>query len=138
MMYGMAEDKALPKQLLYTTPSGVPGLAIVLATFFAMILVFFGDLALVARISVSGMFIIFIIDNLSVVMLRLKKLNLERPFKIPFSIANVPIIPLLATLLMVGFLTYEFISDPMMLLGFFGLAAVGLVLNESEHWLTGD
>ena len=138
MMYGMAEDRALPKQLLHTTSSGVPGLAIVLATLFSMLLIFLGDISFVARISVSGMFLLFIVDNLSVVALRLRRPGHERPFKIPLSIRNVPVMPLIASMLMVALLAYEFSSHPEMLAGFLALAAVGLLLNESERRLTGD
>ncbi|RLG19750.1 hypothetical protein DRN67_01910 [Candidatus Micrarchaeota archaeon] len=138
MMYGMAEDRALPSKLLQTTKSGVPGLAIIFATFLSILLAFFSNLSTVARISVSGMFMIFIFDNLSVIALRLKKPEHERQFKIPFSIANIPLLPVLSVLFIISLLILEFASDQTLLLGFLALAATGLILNESEYRLTGD
>ncbi|VVC03565.1 Amino acid permease [Candidatus Burarchaeum australiense] len=138
IIYGMAEDKALPRQLLHTTSSGAPGLAILVTIIPIIPLIFMGDISLLARVSVSGMFILFIFDNLSVIALRLKQPGLARPFRIPFSIANVPMLPLIAALATVGLLAYELYYHPLMLEGFVGLALVGLVLNEAEYRLTGD
>jgi len=135
LIYGMAEDKALPHRLLSTNKSGVPGLAVLIATIFSICLVFYGDLGLVARLAVSAMFILFIFDNLSLIRLRLTSPKLARPFRIPLSIANVPITAVLAILSMGYLLAYEFLNFPGLLAGLVVLTIVGLLLNKAEYWL---
>ncbi|MFA6035453.1 MAG: amino acid permease [Candidatus Micrarchaeia archaeon] len=138
LMYGMAEDHALPKRFLSTNKSGVPGLAVLIATIFSICLVFYGDLGLVARLAVSAMFVLFIFDNLSLIRLRLASPKLARPFRIPLSIANVPITSVLAILFMSYLLIYEFMSYTNLFMGLLVLTAIGLVLNKAEYWLTRD
>ncbi len=138
LMYGMAEDKALPKRFLSTNKNGVPGLAVLIATIFSICLVFYGDLGLVARLAISAMFILFIFDNLSLIRLRLARPDLPRPFRIPLSIANVPITAVLAILSMGGLLAYEFMNYSNLFLGLVMLTVIGLALNKAEYWLTRD
>jgi APA family basic amino acid/polyamine antiporter len=138
MMYGMAKEKALPGQLLSTTRSGVPGNAIIISTALSVLFVLVGDIEFIARISVAGLLMTFIIDNLSVICLRLKKPGLERPFRIPFSISRIPLFPALAIVSMGLLLVHEFWAGPALLLGFAGLVIAGIALNEAEYRLTGD
>lgn len=138
MMYGMAKEKALPGQLLSTTRSGVPGNSIIISTALSVLFVLVGDIEFIARISVAGLLMTFIIDNLSVIYLRLKKSGLERPFRIPFSIGRIPLFPALAIVSMGLLLVHEFWVGPALLLGFAGLVIAGIALNEAEYRLTGD
>ncbi|MDO8339583.1 MAG: APC family permease [Candidatus Burarchaeum sp.] len=137
-IYGMAEDCALPTIFLRTTSRGAPAFAIAAATLLALPLVFTGNLSLLAQVSVSGMFIVFIVDNLSVVVLRHTMPDMKRPFIVPLSIGRIPIIPILSCITLVSLLAYEFISDPALLVGFGALAILGILANEGEYRLTGD
>jgi APA family basic amino acid/polyamine antiporter len=66
-----------------------------------------GGLGLVASVTDFAVYSTFVAVNLSVVALRRRAPDLVRPFRIPFSIAGIPITPILAlgaVLLMAAFL----------------------------------
>ncbi len=49
-----------------------------------------GDIELVARIATITIFLTFLVVNLSVIALRVKQPELERPYRIPWNIGGVP------------------------------------------------
>jgi basic amino acid/polyamine antiporter, APA family len=73
-----------------------PAMAIIFAASVAVCFSLIGDVKEVALITNFLMFITFIIINCTVIYLRIKKPDLERPFKIPFNIKNIPILSVLA------------------------------------------
>jgi APA family basic amino acid/polyamine antiporter len=96
MMYGMARDKALPEGIGKVSPKfKTPALAILLTMIFTMVPLFFGDIRIVADATVFGVLLTFFLVNLSLIVLRKKKPNLERPFKQKPNISWMPIIALL-------------------------------------------
>ena len=96
MMYGMARDKALPEGISKVSPKfKTPFLAILLTMIFTIIPLFFGDIRLVADATVFGVLITFFLVNLSLIYLRRKKPDLERPFKQKPNIGWLPIVALL-------------------------------------------
>jgi APA family basic amino acid/polyamine antiporter len=96
MMYGMARDKALPEGISKVSSKfKTPALAVLLTTIFTLIPLFFGDIRLVADATVFGVLITFFLVNLSLIVLRRKKPNVERPFKQKPNIGWMPIIGLL-------------------------------------------
>jgi len=96
MMYGMARDKALPEGLSKVSPKyRTPALAILMTMILAIIPLFLGDISTVADATVFGVLITFFLVNLSLIVLRKKKPELERPFKLKPNIRWLPIVALL-------------------------------------------
>jgi APA family basic amino acid/polyamine antiporter len=105
MMYGMARDKALPEGLSKVSPKyRTPALAVLITMILTMIPLFLGDISLVANATVFGVLITFFLVNLSLIALRRKKPDLERPFKLKPNIGWVPIIALLGCIVCFGLL----------------------------------
>ncbi len=106
MMYGMARDKALPIGLSKVSPKfKTPALAILVTMILTIIplgLYFFGDISTVADATVFGVLITFFLVNLSLIVLRKKKPELERPFKLKPNIRWLPIVGLLGCIACFG------------------------------------
>lgn len=95
-VYGMAGEKALPKFLAQIDEKTcTPYRAIELLLILAIVFIFFKNLNLVANIATTTLFITFIMINLAVIVLRFKEPGMQRIFKVPGAIANIPLIPLL-------------------------------------------
>ena len=105
MMYGMARDKALPEGLSKVSPKyRTPALAVLITMILTMIPLFLGDIQDIANATVFGVLITFFMVNLSLIALRRKKPDLERPFKLKPNIGWVPIIALLGCIVCFGLL----------------------------------
>ncbi len=55
---------------------------------------FIGDIVIVANIVVFAVVITFAMVNLSVILLRYVRPDMERPFRVPLNIGKFPILPL--------------------------------------------
>jgi basic amino acid/polyamine antiporter, APA family len=69
-----------------------------------------GKIETVAMIANIFIFITFIVVNLSVIRLRIKDKDSERPFRIPINIKGIPVISVLGilmTLLLLGYSIYS-------------------------------
>ncbi len=105
MMYGMARDKALPEKLSKISPEfRTPTTAVVLTMCFTLIPILFGDISVVAHATVFGVLINFILVNISLLALRKKKPDIERPFKLKPSIKGFPVIALLGSIICIALL----------------------------------
>jgi len=105
MMYGMARDKALPEGLSkVSSKHRTPALAILVTMMLAIIPLFLGDIRTVADATVFGVLVTFFLVNLSLIVLRKKKPELERPFKLKPNISWLPIIALLGCIACFGLL----------------------------------
>jgi len=105
MMYGMARDKALPEGLAKISPKHrIPTLSVFLTMILTIIPVFFGDISIVANATVFGVLINFFLVNISLIALRRRKPEIERPFKLKPSIGFIPIIALLGAIVCIGLL----------------------------------
>lgn len=96
MVYGIANDGSLPR-LLSTVhgKTGTPWLAILVVMLLSMFFSMLGSLEVLAGVTNFAAFTIFAIVNSSLIWLRFKRPDADRPFKVPFSIRKVPVIPLL-------------------------------------------
>ena len=105
LMYGMADDGALPR-LLSTIHSKrrTPWVSIALTSFIAMLATLPGNITVVASLTDVGIFLAFISVNIAVIVLRYSRPNLRRPFKYPVNIGRFPILALVGFILM--YLTY--------------------------------
>ena len=105
MMYGMARDKALPEKLSKISPEfRTPTIAVVLTMCFTIVPICFGDISVVAHATVFGVLINFFLVNISLIALRKKKPDLERPFELKPSYKGIPIIALLGSIICIGLL----------------------------------
>ncbi|MFW9937727.1 MAG: APC family permease [Candidatus Thorarchaeota archaeon] len=105
MMYGMARDKALPESLAKISPTHrIPTLSVFLTMILTIIPVFFVDISIVANATVFGVLINFFLVNISLIALRRRKPEMERPFKLVPNIGWIPMIALLGALVCFGLL----------------------------------
>ena len=93
MVYGMAEERALPKKfMLVDKKTKTPWVAVFLIMIVTILFILIGDIKLVAGFANLGLFITFAFVNLAVVVLRYKRPYLDRRFKVALIIGkfNVP------------------------------------------------
>jgi APA family basic amino acid/polyamine antiporter len=104
LTFGMARNGALPARLAAVREeTRVPAMAIIAAAAGAGAFVLFRDLALVAGVTDFAVYVVFLAVNATVVILRVRRPELPRPFRIGGTVAGVPIVPVLgfaATVLM--------------------------------------
>ncbi|MFB0522632.1 MAG: APC family permease [Candidatus Bathyarchaeia archaeon] len=92
MIYGMAKEGAFPSLLSRIDPKkDTPGLAIVVTMLVSILFLFIGDLELVAALTSFGAFITFAFVNISLIYIRYRRAELERPFRAPLNIGRFPI-----------------------------------------------
>ena len=80
--------------------------ALVLIAAIVCALALIGDIAIVARIATVSIFLSFLLVNASAIVLRWREPELVRPYKMPFHMGKVPVIPVVAivcTLVLFGF-----------------------------------
>ncbi len=108
LLYAMARAGALPAALATVRgPGRAPQLAAVAALLAAVPFAASGGLGLVASVTDFAVYSTFVAVNISVIALRRSAPDAARPFRIPGSIAGVPVTPILAlftVLVMVAFL----------------------------------
>ena len=108
LLFTMSRGGALPLYLsLVSRRSGAPRLA-ALATFaVAAPFALSGGIALIAEVTNFAIYVTFVAVNCSVIRLRFLLPSVPRPFRIPFSVAGVPVPAVLAlatTILMMAYL----------------------------------
>jgi len=105
MIYGMARDKALPEGLSkISSKFKTPGLAVLITMILAIVPLFLGDIRTVADATVFGVLVTFFLVNLSLIVLRKKRPDLERPFKLKPNIRWLPVVALLGCIACFGLL----------------------------------
>ena len=111
IIYGMAAHRTLPmllSRIHYKTKT--PWIAVLAIMFTAIIFAFMENITTVANISVFAIVITFAMVNLSVILLRYREPDIERPFKVPINIGKFPILPLFGVIvsayMMTQFNTY--------------------------------
>jgi APA family basic amino acid/polyamine antiporter len=94
-IYGMSREGRLPRFFSRISVRGTPAMAVALTLVLSAGFSLLEDLSLVAEITNLGTFITFCSVNLAAIWLRLKKPELERPFRTPFEVKGIPIISLI-------------------------------------------
>lgn len=135
MIYGVARDGSLPVMFSAIHKSrGTPwaaALAIMIACmFFAAI----GDLRVLASVANFAAFAIFFSVNLSLIWLRFKMPEAERPFRVPLSLGKLPILPTLGLISCVILISYLDLLG--VILGIAALAIGGSAYTVSKAQLT--
>lgn len=99
----------------HLSPRKTPVAALVFISLVAGAFALIGDIAIVARIATVSIFLTFTLVNLSALMLRIRKPDLKRPYRMPLHLGRVPAIPVLAillTLLLMGFTIAALVAGP--------------------------
>lgn len=93
ILYGISKDSALPAVFgIIHQKRKTPWIAVIIIGFLSIVFVFAGDIATIANISVFTIIMVFILVNLSLIWLRYKEPNYERPFKSPLNVKKFPIL----------------------------------------------
>jgi len=129
MIYGLSEAGELPKVFSKIHPkTRTPHVSIIAALAISMIFVILGDIKLVASITDFTAFTVFILVNLSAIVLRYRKPEINRLFKSPFNLGKFPLLPffgLLSCLIMIYHLEIKSIIISLLIIG------IGIILLSS-------
>lgn len=94
ILYGIARDRTLPTILSAVHQKRkTPWVAVIVIGALSSAFIFSGNISTVANISVFAIIMVFILVNFSLIWLRFKEPNAERPFVIPFNVKRFPILP---------------------------------------------
>ncbi|PIW32597.1 MAG: amino acid transporter [Nitrosopumilales archaeon CG15_BIG_FIL_POST_REV_8_21_14_020_37_12] len=95
IFYGMARGGSLPKKLgVIHQKTKTPWLAVVIIFLTTLGFCFIRDIVVVANIVVFAVVVTFAMINLSVILLRYVKPEMERPYRVPVNIGKFPVLPL--------------------------------------------
>ncbi len=130
IVYGIGADKEFPNIVAKIHPkTRTPYIAIILIMI-ASIGFAFSDIRFAASATDLFLFAIFVAINSAVIMLRIKKPQEKRPFRIPFNIKNIPITAVLGILTSILLITH--IELPIIII-FLGMTAEGIYFYEITH-----
>jgi len=99
MMYGMAKSNSLPA--IFARVHHIrqtPYFAVIFMALISIAFLMFEEIEVLASITDVGIFILFFIVNLSHIVLRFRRPELDRPWRTPINIGRLPIIPLLGVI----------------------------------------
>jgi len=96
IMYGMANDRALPSVMGFVhRKRRTPWTAILVTTILCVMFLFFENIKMAASITNFFVFLLFAVINFSVIRLRYKYPKAKRGFRVPLNIGKLPILPIL-------------------------------------------
>ena len=126
ILYGMAGSYRLTAGFARVHPGRrTPLTAIVFCGIFSIALLFTGDIAFIANVTNFMLFVTFIVINAAVIFLRYSSPESPRPFRIPFTVGKLPLIPLVGLVFCIFLLAQQDFS----VLGLgVALTVVGIVL----------
>lgn len=98
VLYGMASAGYLPARLgQVSARTGAPAFALGVVALAASGFALSGDLTLVASVTDVAVYAVFLVVNAVVIVLRLRRPDLPRPFHIPLALGRVPLLPVLGS-----------------------------------------
>ena len=125
ILYGMARGGSFPSILgKIHSKTGTPWIAVIGIFVTSAAFSFVGDIVIVANIVVFAVIITFAMINLSVILLRYVKPEIERPFKVPLNIGKFPILPL-AGFAVTVYMALQFELE--IILAGFGIIGTGII-----------
>ncbi len=126
MVYGMANEKSLPKILAsLDKKTKTPHVAIIAVSVLSVVFLFYGGLEKLAEITSLGALATFTAINLALIWLRYTKPKMKRPFKTPLNIGRYPVLAFLGVFSTL-FMIFQFELN---LIGFiFIVLAIGTVI----------
>jgi len=105
LTFGMASSQALPAALARVNRRHAPFIAILFAVGTAAAFVLLRDLALIAGVTDTAVYLVFLAVNAALIILRVKKPDLHRPFRVAGSIRGIPVLPVLGFIATLAMLT---------------------------------
>lgn len=127
IMFGMAANGYLPGPLARVHGGRVPQNALILGTIIAAALILLKDLDLLAASTDALVYLMFLVTNSALIILRKRRPDAERPFKVKGAIGWVPVVPSLAILVTV---TLAFRLEGRAVLLAVGLLVAGSLVRE--------
>jgi APA family basic amino acid/polyamine antiporter len=126
ILYGMAGSYRLTAGFARVHPGRrTPLTAIVFCGILSIALLFAGDITFIANVTNFMLFVTFIVINAAVIFLRYSSPEFPRPFRIPFSVGKLPLIPLVGLV----FCTFLLAQQEISVLGLgVALTVVGIAL----------
>ncbi|WP_292407679.1 MULTISPECIES: APC family permease [unclassified Methanoculleus] len=106
IIYGMASEFSLPAVFARVhSLTRTPWTAIIAVALATMVFLFAGEIDFVANVANFTLFVTFVVINASVILLRYRAPDVERPFRIPGAIGFLPIIPVVGIIACLFLLT---------------------------------
>ncbi|MBI2937722.1 MAG: amino acid permease [Thaumarchaeota archaeon] len=134
ILYGMAEQHSLPPFLSKVhSKRRTPWLSIISVMIIAVALALIENIVIIAEITVFTIVITFTFVNLSLIRLRYKEPNAERPFKVPINVGKFPVLPFLGVITSIAGITQFDIYVVSVGLGVIGLAALFFLIYSRKH-----
>ena len=133
MIYGMAREKSFPHILAKVhSKTKTPWLAIIVIMLTAIGFSIIGDIVIVANITVFAVIITFGAVNLTVIVLRYTKSDIERKFRIPINIGKFPVLPMVGLGISVYMAIQFQIQVVLVGLVIIGIGAIFYILYEKR------
>lgn len=96
ILFGMSKETTFLKRFSHVSPKRQTPVAALLLVFMLMCcFALIGDIEILAHISNIFIFLTFILINISVIVLRYKEKETDRPYYIPGNIKNIPVVSVL-------------------------------------------
>ncbi|MBU1446346.1 amino acid permease [Patescibacteria group bacterium] len=102
-----------------------PYYALIAVMFFSILFCLLDDIGIIAELTNFTLFVTFAAINLAIIVLRFKMPKIHRPFKVPFSIGRLPILPVFGVFSCIFFI-FQLTSN--IILGGLGLCLLGFVI----------
>ncbi len=138
LMYGMASSGSLPRVLGTIHPRRyTPWVATLAASGIAAVFTLLGDIEVVAQTSNFAVLVAFAVVNFALIWLRLRRPDLERPFRVPLAIAGVPVTAVLGA----GFSLFMMANVGLAALGYgalITLAGIAIAFFLPRHGRPGE
>lgn len=126
LMFAMARGGSLPAGLTRILPqTSVPWVTTLLAGGLALIMIPLGQVEIVGSVASWSALLVYASVSASLIFLRLREPNARRPFRVPLSVGNFPILAAFA--IFASLLLSVRFEWPIIALGI-GVAALGVVL----------
>ena len=104
--YGMANSSSIPEVLgKVHSKTRTPWVAILFIAILSTCFILLANIGYLAGVTNFTVFFTFIVINAAVIMLRFKKTDLQRPFRVPIAIGRFPALPTLGIILNIFMLT---------------------------------
>ena len=121
LTYGIAKEKIIPTVIAKVNKkTQTPIIASVIVAVLSIIFTFFGEIEVIANITDLLVFVIFVLINLSLIILRYKEKDTKRKFKVPLNIGRFPVLAFLGLIfnlfLITQFQSFVMISASILIL----------------------
>jgi APA family basic amino acid/polyamine antiporter len=94
VLYGMAKAGAMPRHFTEVhARRGSPGRAIVAVALVSLGFAGLGDFAVIAAVTDFAVYVVFLAVNATVIVLRLTRPEIPRPFAVAGAVGGIPVLP---------------------------------------------